>query len=84
MLDSPAPATMPPMPRRPQRYKALREAIVRELELQGLTVTDLARASGVDRTIIHRFTAGEIDTTSEKLDAMLAALRVEIRPHIGE
>jgi len=82
-LDTDQAGTIDAMaPKRPARYKSLREAIVREMDLQEINSTDLSRLSSVDRTLIHRYTSGEIDTTSEKIDAMLTALRIEIRPHM--
>jgi transcriptional regulator with XRE-family HTH domain len=52
----------------------LRAEIKRLREEQGLTVSDLARKSGVDRSVISRFESGQRDIKIETLERIGQAL----------
>ena len=52
----------------------LRAEIKRLREEQGLTVSDLARKSGVDRSVISRFENGQRDIKIETLERIGQAL----------
>lgn len=49
-------------------------------ERQGRTVTEVARAAGIDHAHLYRFELGQKAMSSEKVDRILAVLGLDVLP----
>jgi len=59
--------------------KNLPDAIRAAVNESGIGLTELAEASGVDRSQLHRFTRGQRSLTLDTAAEVLAALRLTVR-----
>lgn len=61
----------------------LREVVNATLESNGMTAYQLVQAAGVPSSTVYRWLAGEGETSTDNIDKILAALRLEVRPVKG-
>ena len=62
----------------PATNQTIREAIIAEIERQGLSYYQLAKDSGVSPQQISRFCAGERDLLSDAASKLMEALGLQI------
>lgn len=70
--------------RRSKAAQSTRQCIIAAMRRQGITSSELADTAGLSRSIVSRYLRDEIDTTTERADAMLRVLGLQIRPYLDE
>lgn len=58
--------------------KLNREALIALRERSGMSKSDLGRASGIDRTLVHRVENGERHATDDVIVKLAAGLKVPV------
>lgn len=60
----------------------IREEIIAAIDRWKMDDRELEEATGLDRSTINRYRRGVCDLTGEKIDRLLNALSLQIRPHV--